>query len=52
MINEVVTMFDIFFMQVIAFIYVLLAWDISGQLADRYALRKYQRQQANKRIAS
>ena len=52
MINEVVTMFDIFFMQVIAFIYVLLAWDISGQLADRYALSKYQRQQAKKRIVS
>jgi len=52
MINEIVTMFDIFFMQVIAFIYVLLAWDISGQLADRYALRKYQRQEVNKRIVS
>ena len=52
MINEIVTMFDIFFMHVIAFMYVLLAWDISGQLADRYALAKYQRQQADKRIAS
>ena len=52
MINEIVTMFDIFFMQVIAFIYVLLAWDISGQLADRYALKKYQRQQADDRIVS
>ena len=52
MINEIVTMFDIFFIQVIAFIYVLLAWDISGQLADRYALGKYQRQEAHKRIAS
>lgn len=52
MINEIVIMFDIFFMQVIAFMYLLLAWDISGQLADRYALRKYQRQQAHKRIVS
>jgi hypothetical protein len=52
MINEIVTMFDIFFMQVIAFIYVLLAWDISGQLADKYALRKYQTQQADKRTVS
>ena len=52
MINEIVTMFDIFFMQVIAFMYVLLAWDISGQLADRYALRKYQQQEAHKRIVS